>query len=245
MDLTGVSGMLPDLGPITQDLEFEPTRENSSVLQLKSSSSRQNVVFYYKEFYNTFETAKKKAEAIAKGDHKPVAPVYIRKEMVRIVTPGDRSVYDGIAEEDHKRNYFRQYAAFRNGKNPSMGTSLKDMEFINSSELIELNYLGVYSVEQLADSSDSLCERLPRGYEMRTACKIWVEVNTGQNVLASTKKLSADLNAAQELIVKLSNEAETRKKEHEELKLLVQSIQNSEDDTPRKKRRSEANLEEI
>lgn len=225
VDLSGVAAHLPDLGLTSQGLEFEPTRRDPNVYQIKSTGNRQSIFFYTKEFYNTFKTQAKKNEALARGDTGPVAPVYEKKQMVRIVTPGDKSVYDSFAEEDHKRNYFRQYSAFRDGKAADMGTSLKDAEFVGSSELIELNYLGVYSIEQLADASDSLCDRLPRGYELRTAARTWQEVTQSNNLLDSTKKLSAELTSSQDMILRLSREAEEARREMQEMKTLLARMQ--------------------
>jgi len=226
MNITGseVASHLPDLGPITQGMEFEPSQLSPNVFQLKNTGNRQNVFFYTKEFYNTFKTEQRKQEALARGENGPVAPVYEKKEMVRIQTPGDKSTYDSFAEEHHKRNYFRHYTNFRDGKPASMGTQLKDAEFIAGSEIIELNYLGIFSIEQLADASDAACERLPRGQELRTAAQTWREVTQDTSLLTSTKKLSAELSASQDMILRLHKEAEEAKKEREEMKRILANM---------------------
>lgn len=240
MDFSSISGALPDLGPITQGLQFEPLAGSSGVFQLSSAGNRQSVTFYTKEFYHDGDTQAARLAAEANGEPPP-APVYHRREMVRIVTPGDRSVYDGVAEEYHKRNYFRQYAAYRDGKNGPIGTDLKDAEFVGSSELIELNYLGCYTIEQLADAADSLCDRLPRGYELRNAAKVFLEVTNRNSLLGATKKLSGDLDASKALILKLERDLTSQKKEADEMKAILArmslnaQVEDAEAETPRRK----------
>jgi hypothetical protein len=224
MSIQEAIGSIPDFGgvPTLQGLEFEPSGK-PGVLQMKSSG-RQSVKFYWADTYNEFKTLQKRDEARQSGSLAPVAPVYEKREMVRIVTPGDRSIYDGLAEDYHKRNYFQQYAKFRDGKDVDIGARLEQAEFIQAPEIIELNYLGVYSIQQMAEAADTLCERLPRGYELREGCRAWVQMRQGNALEGITKRVSAELSSAQSLIVALQKESDERKRELETVKAMLSNL---------------------
>jgi hypothetical protein len=224
MSIQEAIGAIPDFGgiPTLQGLEFEPSGK-PGVLQMKSSG-RQSVKFYWADHYNEFKTLQKREAAKLAGDYAPIAPVYEKREMVRIVTPGDRSVYDGIAEDYHKRNYFQQYAKFRDGKDIDIGARLEQAEFIQAPEIIELNYLGVYSIQQLAEAADTLCDRLPRGFELREGCRAWVQMRQGNALEGITKRVSAELSAAQSTIVTLQKESDERNRELQTVKAMLQNL---------------------
>ena len=52
-------------------------------------------------------------------------PVPVTREWVHIVTPGDKNEIDTIAENDHKREHWREYQAFREGRTAPLGTMLR------------------------------------------------------------------------------------------------------------------------
>lgn len=222
----GLGAAIPNFGAPTLDgLQFEPT-QNAGVLQLKGTG-RQMVKFYTKEFYDMFATEKAGAEAKAKGIKDPVVPVYIKKEMVHIVTPGDKTEYDGPAEDYHKRAYFQQYSRFKEGKGMNLGTPLADAEFLHGPEITELAYHQVHTIEQLADAGDLLCETMPRGYDIREHARAWCKITHGNQLQNATKRLSADLNEARKIIIEMSESNKKRDEEMAELRAMLQGARNT------------------
>lgn len=210
MDVNGmISGAIPSFGsPTLEGIEFEGSNAQG-VLQMKSTG-RQFVQFYTKEFYNP-----QKANTDAP---------YETKLLVRIVTPGDKTEYDGVAEDYHKRAYFRNYQAFKEGKTAIVGQSVDDSEFILAPEATELRHLGVHTVEQLADASDILCEQLPRGFELREHARNWYRVNHGRSVVDTTKKLGAELNEAREVMTRQAKALEDTQKQLAEMREAMRSF---------------------
>lgn len=207
----GIGAGIPSFGsPTLENLQFEAT-EKPGVLQLKSIG-RQFVKFYHKKFYNAFQTSQ------------TGQPVWEEKLMVKIVTPGDKTEYDGLAHDYHKRAYFVQYTRFREGKGEPEGTPIEHAEFLLGPESVDLKYLGVHTIEQMAEASDVLCEQVTRGYELREHARVWCKITHGQSLLDSTKKMSAELSAARDQIVRLEAENTKRDVEMAELKKMLNEL---------------------
>ena len=205
------------------DFEFESTN-NAGVLQLKSTG-RQNVKFYYKEFYNAWATEQKAKEQKAQDDFSPVIPVYDKVLMVEIHTPGEKKPFDGRAEDYHKRTYFQAFQRFMQGKEEDHGTPIENADFLIGPEAMDLRVQGIKSIEKLAVASDYLCETMPRGYQLREHAKMWVTVNHGNEVSGTTKKLSAELSSAQETIEALRKQNESTNAQMSELLQMVKQLQ--------------------
>lgn len=204
----GLGAAIPNFdNPALSNMQFESTGM-PGVFELKKNAGGQNVTFYTKEFYNKYKTEQAKQAAEAKGETGPIVPVYDKREMVKIENPGDTNKYDSFAEDDHKRNYFDIYKNFRDGKGALRGTPLAEAEFIHQVELVELNYRGVFTIEQLAQAPDILCDQIPFCYDRREAAKAWCKFTHGAQLINATKKLSADLSEALATITKLSKENE-------------------------------------
>lgn len=210
MDLSGIGLSVPDFGgaKTLSGLEFEPS-PTAGVLQMKSRTGGQYVRFYHGNVFNLSETKRQGR------------PVYDQKLMVHIATPGDRTEYDGIAEDYHRRTYFQQYSAFKEGKGPVQGTPLSEAEFLQGAEVTELEFHRIYTIEQLADASDLLCEELPHGYEMREHARVWCQVHDEKSARKVTAQISAELQEARKLIEKLSSENARRDREMAELRSMI------------------------
>lgn len=97
----------------------------------------------------------------------------VEYEMVRIVTPGDKNIFDDRVEEYHKRDFYQHYAAYKSGNAAPLGTDVENVDWIHSSVALELKYRGCHTVEQLADAGDMLLNTLPDGYGLRDLARIY------------------------------------------------------------------------
>ena len=221
-DINGIIGAaIPDFGsPTLQGMAFQETG-HAGVMEMKGTR-RQFVKFYTKEFYNA-----SKAEQLKK-EGKELALAYEKKTMVKIVTPGDKTEIDTFASDEHKRAYPRQYKAFREGKTTIDGRSIEDIEFVQAPEATELIHLGIYTVEQLADASDSVCESLPRGFEIRDHAKNWCAIEHGDQTSKKVAAFAAELNESKDLIAKQAKALEDSQKAIVELRGLIHTMQSGE-----------------
>jgi len=98
-------------------------------------------------------------------------PVYEDKEFVLIRVPGDRKTeWDGEVTDEHRARWPRHYAAWKaNQEAPTEGTPLSEWAAIGRSQVEELRFANVKTVEQLAGLPDDLLTRSVSmgGFELR------------------------------------------------------------------------------
>lgn len=115
-------------------------------------------------------------------------------EMVRIETRGDTNIVDDIADDFRKRQYYRQYKYFREGKIPD-GNPIEDFDFLQPPTITELHMLGVHTIQQVAEMSDLECEQIKdqSGYEIRDIAAQWVKISSPQGQSAKASKLELEV----------------------------------------------------
>lgn len=82
-------------------------------------------------------------------------------EFVEVRVRGDRNnVVQRPARPDDKRVFRDAYRAFKDGEAQAVsGTPLAEWPTITKSLLEEMKYMGFFTVEQLAEASDSVCSK--------------------------------------------------------------------------------------
>lgn len=105
------------------------------------------VRFYQKEYELSFKTTQEGR------------PMYEMRDYVRIEVPGNQlSIIDTLANEDHKRRFPLQWAAYQNSKGRDsesvQGTLMRDWSILNAAQVKELEHYRFYTVEQVANASD-------------------------------------------------------------------------------------------
>lgn len=164
-------------------------------------SGKQNIRFYTKKFLKFKAKPKldesgvqmkdEKGKPLFEIDPKTGLPFKIayeeNVEMVRVETKGDTNIKDDVADEFIKRQYFRQYKFFKEGRFPD-GHPIEDFDFIQAPTILELHLLGIHTIEQIAAASDLVCGQLKdqSGYEIRDIAAQWIQINSpqGQNTKA-------------------------------------------------------------
>jgi len=120
-------------------------------------------------------------------------PVFEDREMVEIRVPGDRKTeVHSYVKEEHKRRWPQYYAAFKAQQEaPTEGTPLAEWPKVTRSQVEELGFFHIKTVEQLANlSDDQLSKCLPMGgFPLRDAAKRMLEQAAGS---APAEKLAAE-----------------------------------------------------
>ncbi|GAB3773758.1 hypothetical protein GCM10028796_46760 [Ramlibacter monticola] len=100
------------------------------------------------------------------------------EEFVRIMTPGDRNnIIDRPASDQDKRRFPKQYEQFKAGAKEEeqlVGTRLRDWPAASRGQVLEYEYLGIKTVEQLADLRDDVCSRMPGSRDFKEIAKAWL-----------------------------------------------------------------------
>lgn len=130
-------------------------------------------------------------------------PVFIEKPFVRIMIPGSQNtIIEAPVEDYHKRRFPVQWRKYEAGeKNAEMsGWKLEAWPAINTAQVKTLKYMNIFTVEQLADISDSACQQVgPGGMELRTRAKAAVGAAKGTAVVEAqaleNKRMRDELEA--------------------------------------------------
>lgn len=174
-------GGLGDFGPALDDVDFN---QDGSL----KINGKQNVKFYRKKILDfrgrtkIDEVTGKKVPDIDPKTGLPFKDAFEKEvEMIRVETKGDTNIKDDVANEIDKRQHYRQYKFFRDGKIPD-GIPTEEFDFLQPSTIMELHYYGVHVIEQVATMEDTVCERIKdqSGYEIRDIAAQWVRINSPQ-----------------------------------------------------------------
>lgn len=89
-------------------------------------------------------------------------PIFEEREYIMIMVPGDKdSIVHRPALENDKNRFRDRYERWKQkvGDQINTGTPLKMVPWLNSSQVKEMEYFNVYTLEQLAALSDSHAQR--------------------------------------------------------------------------------------
>ena len=138
-------------------------------------------------------------------------PMFEDQHFVRILIPGDRrSVVVEPLNDEHKARWPREYEAFQKGlEAPVEGTPLKQWPQITASQVQELAYFNIYTVEHMAGVNDAHLQNLGMGArELRDRAKLFLEVaakgtapldrllSQNERLLAENERLTRELTEA-------------------------------------------------
>jgi hypothetical protein len=105
-------------------------------------------------------------------------PIFDEVEYVEIIIPGQRSTVDERVKDEHKRNWAARYKAFKDGLEVAQdGTPLEEWPGVTRSQVEELKFFHVRTVETLAALDDGGLQRaVPMGgHALRAAAKRYLE----------------------------------------------------------------------
>lgn len=176
-----------------------------------ATAERQSDAVLHVEFY---------VDAIKNGVASDQAgrPVFMDQEMVRIIIPGDnKTMIDTKVDETHKARFAAKYRAFKEGKkNVISGWILKEWPAVTASQVKELNYHEVHTVEQLASLSDTAINLLGMGmHDLRTKAKAALEAASGnaenESRALREKQLQDEVDSMKAQLAALSAAAEQKR----------------------------------
>lgn len=118
-------------------------------------------------------------------------PIFDQVEKVSIINPGSRDEWVGYVTDDIRAEYSSAYEHWRRTQQqPSDGTPLEEVPFLNAAQVKELRALSIESLEHLAGLTDALKQRIGMGANEL--------VRKAQNYLAAAAGHAADNKAVTE-----------------------------------------------
>lgn len=102
-------------------------------------------------------------------------PVYVTKDYIRIRAMGSKDeVHREVRTPDFKR-FARQYQAFKlNQEVPLEGMPLAEWPILGRGDVEVLNYIGIRTVEELAQAPDSAVEKIRSGHTYKRKAQTYL-----------------------------------------------------------------------
>ncbi len=131
-------------------------------------------------------------------------PIYRSIEFISIKIPGDNTmdVHRPVMASD-KARFRAQYERFKNAAGEAIeGAPIADLPGIKDGTIRDLNYVGITTIEQLAQVPDSSpLSQLMGGNALKLQAKEWVAKNRKASIVNQTNEALAERDA---LIAQLS-----------------------------------------
>jgi hypothetical protein len=123
----------------------------------------------YARFY--YAPVKNEEASAAEG-----RPVFVDKEFIEIIAAGNSTNIVGRKATDmDKRRFSKEYSLFKSGDDEQMvGTPLTEVPWITRSQVEELMYRKIRTLENLAELSDGMINA-PGMYELKRKAEAWLK----------------------------------------------------------------------
>lgn len=145
-------------------------------------------------------------------------PVFQDAEYIHIIVPGSREISVFPMDEQYRRRFKKRYDAWKeDSANTKIdGTILAELTWLSKSQIAELNYCNVFTVEQLANMSDTHARQFMGNNQLRDRAKnflaqaageapmlrLQAELDQRDTRIATLEQKLADLNTAFEKLEK-------------------------------------------
>lgn len=163
----------------------------------------------YARFHNV--AVQDKAKSLEEG-----RPIFVDKPYVEIRTPGDKSTVINRPVRDSDLAAFpQQWAAFSQGNEQvDSGTPLAEWPAVTRSQVEELAYFSVKTVEQLAGMSDTNIQKFRALTSLRQSARDYIEsakINApAQQMREENEQLKGQMQVLQQQIQELQADAGSR-----------------------------------
>lgn len=139
-------------------------------------------------------------------------PIFDDVESVRIIVPGDRNnMVDRPASAQDKARFPKQYALFQQGRKEEdqiTGTRLTEWPFLSRGQCEEFRYMGLRTVEQLAEVGDGVCAKVPGLTQLKRNAALWLDkAKAGAASAQAAKKMTEQDSKIAELQAVIMDQA--------------------------------------
>lgn len=127
-----------------------------------------------KSVYAKFYTVPVKDEAASATEGRPI---YKDKEYVEIRAAGNQNnIVQRIATAMDRDRFSRQYEMFKKGQDDQVvGTPLSEVTWLTKSQVEELAYVRIRTLEQLSGVNDDVCQRMVGLTDLKRKAQAFLE----------------------------------------------------------------------
>lgn len=129
------------------------------------------------------------------------APIYDDVEIVTIMNPGEKEPIIVVADEFHKRRFPRQYEAFKKGLEDQQGGTPLDLLFPASPSTVKmLKSFHVFTIQQLANISDSAKTQIPMGQSLADRAREYMKNASGGQAFHAMEAMQAQIDQLKSML---------------------------------------------
>jgi len=157
--------------------------EDSAVMEEQprhALDSKLYVTFYVKAVKNNFKSDQENR------------PIYDEVDFVRIIIPGDtKSIIDTKVTMEHRQRFADRYERFKKNQAQAVsGTPLEVWPQMTVGQVAELKAMHIHTVEQLAELSDVLSQKIMGSHALRQKAAAFLAASSDT---AASNKLAVEL----------------------------------------------------
>lgn len=144
-------------------------------------------------------------------------PIFDEVEFVRIIIPGDtKTVIDTKVNAEYRHRFADLYERFKKGMAQAVsGTPLEVWPQMTVGQVAELKAMHITTVEQLADLSDVLAQKIMGSHQLRQKAQAFLDAAAGD---AANSKMAAELEKRDTEIAALKGQMEMLMKAQQQAK---------------------------
>ncbi len=149
-------------------------------------------------------------------------------EMIEVLIPGDRNPIHRKVKDEDKVRFKRQYDAFKESNASEIqGTHLNQFPFISAAQRKELEYLNIFTGEQLINMPDGNIDKIGvGGRELIKKVKAFMDMAKDSAVAVAMAEENEKLRAEMALI-------------KEQMALILKAQDESQEGHPKQRKRQE------
>lgn len=144
------------------------------------------------------------------ASNKAGRPIFRDAEFVEIIAAGNsNNIMRRMATDEDRGRFRRQYEGFKQSSGEFVtGTPLSEVTWLQKSQVDELGYFRVRTLEVLAEVDDNVCSRMPGLMDLRRKAKQALEAAASAAPItelnAKLEEKDAQLAAMQEQMSKMT-----------------------------------------
>lgn len=143
-------------------------------------------------------------------------PIFYDAEYIQIIVPGSREISVFPMDDSYKRRFKARYDKWKTDHEEMKieGTLLSELTWMGKSQIAELNFANIHTVEQLANMADVDAKNFMGNFQLRERAKKYLEQAAGA---APMLKMQAELEKRDNHIEVLERKVAELSKSFEEL----------------------------
>lgn len=159
--------------------------------------------------------------------------IYKQCAHLSIIFPGDKTkkIYRPATDEDKRRFPFQWQAYEKGEKAIENGTPITQWNYLSKSQALELKHMGFYTVELLADASDTGITNLIGGNLLRVQAKTFLAATKDDSKFTALTAENEQLKASMKIL----------EDQNELFKSRLDALETSEPRRPGRPRKEETN----